>query len=317
MLRIGIRSTFIAAAALCMAAIAPSLKAASPPTKALKDLAFAKRPSQARSLFESSFPGGEIVGAEWLEAMSWVARAGAIGADWNQAADYAERTLAGCESLLESQPLSKDPQAPLPIALGASIETMGKFYVAMNDRGQAVAFLREHLSEYAGTSIETRLNKNLLALDLAGKPMPALDTGQWLTQSRFDASDLRGKVTLFFFWAHWCSDCKEQKPVLADLEKEFGRRGLRVVAPTRLYGYVVRGTQAAPGAELEYIEKSHLAGQPLLGRVPVPLSGENFVSFGVSTTPTLVLVDREGIVRLYHPGQMERSELEDQIKALL
>ena len=307
----------LAAAALCMAAVVPHARAASPPTKDLKALAFAEKAAEAKSLFESSVPRGRQLGAEWLEAMSWVARAGAIGGDWNQAADYSERTLLGCESLLEGRPLGADPQAPLPIALGAAIETMGKFYVAMEDRGQAVAFLREHLGKYAGTSIETRLNKNLLALDLAGKPMPALDTGRWLNESRFDASALRGKVTLFFFWAHWCSDCNEQKPVLLDLERKYGSRGLRVVAPTRLYGYVVRGTDADPATELEYIEESHVGRHPLLGSVPVPLSGENFVSFGVSTTPTLVLVDREGVVRLYHPGQMERGDLEEQIEALL
>jgi thioredoxin-related protein len=41
----------------------------------------------------------------------------------------------------------------------------------------------------------------------------------------------------------------------------------------------------------------------------VPLSEENFQRFGASTTPTLVLVDRAGIVRLYHPGAMPYSQL--------
>jgi thioredoxin-related protein len=43
--------------------------------------------------------------------------------------------------------------------------------------------------------------------------------------------------------------------------------------------------------------------------VPAPLSEANFRNYGASTTPTLVLIDRNGIVRLYHPGAMTLDEL--------
>ena len=295
----------------------PSAVASEPPTPQLKALAFAKNAPQAKALFEASKPAGPALGAEWLEAMSWVARAGAIGGDWEQAADYSERTLEACETLLDKKPLGDDPQAPFPIALGAAIETLSKTFVAMGDRGRAVTFLREELARYEGSAIETRLNKNLLSLDLAGKPMPRLTTGDWLGANRFDSADLRGKVALFFFWAHWCSDCRAQKPILQELERRYGGRGFRVVAPTQLYGYISRGTPSKPDDERAYIEKTQVARHPLLRGVPVPLSSENFVEFGVSTTPTLVLVDREGIVRLYHPGSMDRDELVREIEAIL
>lgn len=303
--------------AIGAAAIPLGAAAAEPPTKEIKDLAFAKRPAQARDLFEESRPKDQALGAEWLEAMSWVGRAGAIAGDWNQAADYSERTLKGCEHLLESRVLDADPNGPLSIATGAAIETLGKFYDAMGDRGQAVAFLRERLQRYANTSIATRLNKNLLLLDLAGKPMPTLDTSEWLGQRRFEAADLADSVTLFFFWAHWCEDCAAQKPVLLQLQRRFRSKGFRVVAPTRLYGYVKRGDGASPDVERTHIEKGSVADHPLLSKVPVPISAKNFVEFGVSTTPTLVLVDRQGVVRLYNPGFMEEDALAERITKLL
>ena len=43
--------------------------------------------------------------------------------------------------------------------------------------------------------------------------------------------------------------------------------------------------------------------------LPMPVSEENFSSYGVSSTPTLVLLDGKGIVRMYHPGQMRTDEL--------
>ena len=297
--------------------LVPAAGGAQPPTRELKALAFGKQPAQAKALFEARRDPEQPLDAKWLEAMSWVGRAGAIGGDWAMAADYSERTLDGCEALLRTEDLGSDPQASFPIALGAAIETLGKVHVAAGDRGLAVSFLRDQLKKYSGTPIETRLNKNLLLLDLAGKPMPAIHTGEVLGEHRFDAGQLRGKVALFFFWAHWCSDCKEQKPVLSRLLRKFGDRGLRVVAPTQLYGYVQRGREVEASLELAYVKDTHVSKDILLRNVPVPLSAENFVAFGVSTTPTLVLVDRSGVVNLYHPGSMEEAELARHIEALL
>jgi thioredoxin-related protein len=39
------------------------------------------------------------------------------------------------------------------------------------------------------------------------------------------------------------------------------------------------------------------------------VSEANFRNYGASTTPTLVVIDRQGIVRLYHPGAMTLDEL--------
>lgn len=308
--------TLIPISALASIAVPLGLVAAEPPVQRLKDFAFAGQSAQAKALFESTRPSGDL-DAEWLAAMSWVGRAGVFGEDWDLAADYAESTLKAAEKLLEGRELGSAPNAPLAIAVGAAIEALGKFYVAKDDRGQAIRFLRDQSRKYAGTGVETRINKNLLQLDLEGKQMPQVDATDLLSGRRMSADELRGNVALFFFWAHWCSDCRAQKPVLEVLERRYRSRGFKVVAPTRLYGYIERGHDVSPDRERAYIESRHVKGKPLLGKVPVPLSADNFVKFGVSTTPTLVLVDREGTVRLYHPGEMPESELAERIEALL
>jgi thioredoxin-related protein len=43
--------------------------------------------------------------------------------------------------------------------------------------------------------------------------------------------------------------------------------------------------------------------------MPVPLSQQNFKTYGASTTPTLVVLNRTGQVALYHPGAMPYEEL--------
>ncbi len=56
---------------------------------------------------------------------------------------------------------------------------------------------------------------------------------------------------------------------------------------------------------------------PLLEWMSKPLSKSYFNDFGVSTTPTMVVADREGVVCLYHPGSMTLDELEAAVKPLL
>jgi hypothetical protein len=42
-----------------------------------------------------------------------------------------------------------------------------------------------------------------------------------------------------------------------------------------------------------------------------------FRNYGVSTTPTIVLIDRRGIVRLYHPGAMTYDELAPRVERIV
>jgi len=50
---------------------------------------------------------------------------------------------------------------------------------------------------------------------------------------------------------------------------------------------------------------------------PAVVNEENFRVWGASTTPTLALVDRNGIVRMYHPGALPYAALRARIAALM
>jgi hypothetical protein len=98
---------------------------------------------------------------------------------------------------------------------------------------------------------------------------------------------------------------------------EFQPQGLVVVGPTQYYGYVARGEEAGPERELPYIDLVRQRLYTPLASMPVPVSEANFKVYGASTTPTLVLIDRKGIVRMYHPGTMPYDELAAQVQAVL
>lgn len=89
------------------------------------------------------------------------------------------------------------------------------------------------------------------------------------------------------------------------------------MAPTQRYGYTVKRAPATPAAELEYIGQVRDEYYAFLRDEAVPVSEANHRLYGVSTTPTLVVLDRQGIVRLYHPGTMPAGDLEAVILPLL
>jgi thiol-disulfide isomerase/thioredoxin len=252
---------------------------------------------------------------DYLEALSWMARASLASHQPDQADTYAKQTESLSRQMLAKRPLDAEPH--LPIALGAALEVQAQVLAARGETAQAVALLRRSVETYRNSSIRARLQKNLNVLGLAGQPAPPLKIASYLGPKPVALSQLNGFPVLLFFWAHWCGDCKAEGPVIAQLSSEFGSRGLMLLAPTQLYGYGARGEDATPKDELPYIERVWRHFYPALQGVPVPVSKENFNLYGASTTPTLVLLDRAGRVALYHPGVMPYEDLRAAIEKVV
>ena len=252
---------------------------------------------------------------EMLEALSWLGRGSLAAKQLEKAQTYAAETQRLALEQLKNRPL--DAETHLPIALGAAIEVQGQVLNERGDRSGAVVYLRKELATYRGTSIRTRIQKNINLLSLEGKAAPALDQREYLGAKPAPLTSLKGEPVLLFFWAHWCGDCKEEGPILAQIEKEYASKRLVVVAPTQRYGYVARGEEAGPAEELKYIDEIRHKFYADLLNVPAPISDENFKNYGASTTPTLVLIDKQGIVRMYHPGRMTLEEIRAALNKLM
>ena len=249
---------------------------------------------------------------EYLEALSWLARGAAEMKQFGQAAGYATETRKLGEQQLAGRKLDAEPH--LPVALGAAYEVLAQAMAEKGQHAQAVALLRAALVRYGTTSIGPRLAKNLNLLSLAGQPAPALQAAQYLGPKPPPLASLKGSPVLLFFWAHWCVDCKAEVPIIASLRQEFAPAGLVVIGPTQLYGYAAQGADASPAQERAYIEAVRQRYYASLLDMPVPLSQQNFKTYGASTTPTLVVLNRAGQVEMYHPGAMPYQELRAELE---
>lgn len=275
-------------------------------------LLFAITGDVRRALNQGDFRGAESlveehrkqhgISGEYLEAYSWLGRGALAAKKYDDAQRYASETKRQALEQLKTRKL--DAERHLPIALGAAIEVHAQVLAGRGDRAAAVEYLTEELERYRSTSIRTRIQKNINLLDLTGKPAPAL---QGVRAPKGPA--------LLFFWAHWCGDCKSMVSVLEQVRKTWP--GISVTMPTQLYGYAERGRDAGPDEERKYIGKVHQDFYSVVRDAPAPINDENFKVYGASTTPTIVLIDRAGVVQFYHPGKLTLEELRPKLDQLM
>ncbi|HVX67108.1 MAG TPA: TlpA disulfide reductase family protein [Bryobacteraceae bacterium] len=284
----------------CAAGIVSDVRA----TLARHDLAGAERQVAEYRKRSGNTPEG-------LLALSWLGRGALEQKKYEEAERYASETtrLVGT--------LRPGADRNLTLALGSAIEVRAGVLAERGQRAEAVSYLRKQLAAYRNTDLHPRIQKSLNLLTLEGKPAPPLDTRRSLGARARPLAELRGRPVLLFFWAHWCPDCKDEIPVLVEIMRRYGPRGLVLIAPTQHYGYVARGEDAPPERETPYIDSVRRTAYRALGDVPVPLSEENFRVYGASTVPTLVLVDAAGVVRMYHPDVMPLEALAAQIEKVL
>lgn len=250
-----------------------------------------------------------------IEAFSWLGRGFVAAKRYDEAMTYAARAYEIVEEQLKTRKL--DDEARLPIALGAAIEVTALATAGQGRRSEAVMYLNQEIERYKDTSILMRLNKNLHTLSLEGQQALPWTSSEFLGPRPPSLAELRGKPVVLFLWAHWCGDCKKQGPILDAIVQKYKSSGITVIAPTQRFGYAEKRRPVGPAEELKYIEQIRDEFYPWMKTVSAPISDEVYLRYGVSTTPTYVMIDRDGKVSTYLPGQPTPEQLEPLIQKIV
>ena len=306
-----VRATSVLIALAC--AVAPFAAQATEAAPARPDLVRIVR----AKLSAADLPSAEAWVEDWKrdygtddvywDAMGWLARGAAM-------LDEEDRALALAREILAGIP---EPREELLGALGAALETEGRIRAARQGTAAGAAWFREAAARSADPAFRSRMWKNVNRLELVGSPAPPLATGEAVGGPVLTLDSLRGRPVLLFFWAHWCGDCRASVPTLAKLNERFASRGLAIVAPTRLYGTGEGNQEVGPEEEKRHVAKVLAEQYAALPGLPVPVDTETMVRYGASATPTFVLLDREGIVRLSAPTRLTAAGLAAAIEPLL
>ncbi|HEX3773588.1 MAG TPA: TlpA disulfide reductase family protein [Polyangiaceae bacterium] len=114
-------------------------------------------------------------------------------------------------------------------------------------------------------------------------------------------SDLQGKTVLLDFFASWCGPCREQAPIVERIAQRLSGPNLAV------YG-VNTSDQIA---DAEHYLSEHRPSYPVL------FDDENQAAsaFNITGLPTLLVIDKGGIVRALEMRVVGETELEDLIRS--
>jgi peroxiredoxin len=179
--------------------------------------------------------------------------------------------------------------------------------VAMHKVGETVTVALERTGTAFNATIVlgTRpASDDLVRMHLVGAPAPAWTNVTALSGAPSSVASLKGKVALIDFWASWCGPCRLVAPRLNALKDRLGAQGLAVVGIT---------TDEAEVAAL-FAEKHRMRYPSVIDK-----DGETSRAYGISGLPTMVLVDKRGIVRDVFVGfdPSGDARLEAAVKKLL
>jgi thiol-disulfide isomerase/thioredoxin len=146
---------------------------------------------------------------------------------------------------------------------------------------------------------------DMLRMDLIGAFAPTWRDVESVSGT-FPASigAVRGRVVLLDFWATWCAPCRVVVPKLGALQARYGAQGLSVL-----------------GVSTEDAQDVATFAQRMAMRyaVGVDRHAETTRSYGVISLPTLVVIDKRGVVRDVAVGydSSEDARLENMVRTLL
>jgi cytochrome c biogenesis protein CcmG/thiol:disulfide interchange protein DsbE len=147
-----------------------------------------------------------------------------------------------------------------------------------------------------------RLNPREVPSPLIGKPVPNFRLAQLHAGDKFiSAEDMRGKVWLLNVWASWCVSCRQEHPVLIDLNKQ---------NKIPIVGLNYKDDRAAAMAWL-----TQHGGDPYLVSA-VDADGRVGIDFGVYGVPETFLIDKNGVIRYKHIGPVTAEALKTKILPL-
>jgi thiol-disulfide isomerase/thioredoxin len=152
----------------------------------------------------------------------------------------------------------------------------------------------------SATSGYLQVRDRATQLGLIGQTAPPFSINIWISGEPMALEDQRGKVVLLEFWATWCKPCQEMFPKLKQIHQQESLRGLEIIAITRHY-MAYAGTEESKQEELNLM-RAMVTEHGITFPVGVAADETLQAIYGANGLPTVVLIDRQGIVRYAGPG---------------
>jgi peroxiredoxin len=140
-------------------------------------------------------------------------------------------------------------------------------------------------------------------------PAPELQTSHWLNaDSPISLASLRGRVVVLHAFQMLCPGCVSHAlPQAAKIKETFPEADVAVIGLHTVFEHhAVMGVEALKVFVHEYSIDYPVGVDQASRRSDIPLTMQ---AYSMQGTPSLVLIDRKGIVRLHRFGRMDDMHL--------
>lgn len=205
-----------------------------------------------------------------------------------------------------------------------AIDAKIKYLIETNRKPEALKFFADAQAQVVKDfsvkplqdEILRRLKRREPQYKLLGTPAPELASiERAIPAAPKTLANLRGKVVLLDFWATWCGPCIESFPALTALYQDFQKDGFEILGITRYYGSV-EGGWVDNAAEYDFLQRFRQTNK-LPYDFLIAASDSNHHAYGVSAIPTMIIIDRQGIIRYADTGAGKEDEIRAVIEKLL
>jgi thiol-disulfide isomerase/thioredoxin len=138
--------------------------------------------------------------------------------------------------------------------------------------------------------------------------LPYLNVGGSRPTGLLDLASTQGKVVVLDFWASWCAPCLRELPELSELQDQLGAEGLQIIGVNR--------EPRMQNKARETWRKLNPSFETVVDARAHTVSGFG-EKIGLQSLPTMVVVDRKGVVRHLHLGYTAPDVLRAEVQALL
>ncbi len=167
---------------------------------------------------------------------------------------------------------------------------------------------QENTENVSGTEEETGSPEETSETE-DSKVIPALDfTLKDQFGNTHTLADYKGKTIFLNFWATWCGPCKAELPDIQKLYEKYSEETEEEVVVLGVAGPKM-GNEKTEEEIIEFLEENELT-YPVLMDTDWTL----FQGYGISSFPTTFMIDKEGNVFGYVPGQLSYDIMEDIIR---